>query len=268
MHYRMMNYYRYIEHVLISMDKFSDYYNRGREEKRPGIGFFPGGFKPPHIGHFAAAQAIVGVDISNPETGSSILLPGADISDIVYVLIGHAPRGSETQNKTWTSLKSKKSQDTEAIDTLKETMITKEMSIGVWNLYLDSINENTSNKIDVSISPSASPVIGMETKILGLDSDQFRNNTINLYAGEEDQARYQYFTGDKFKMKIAESKNIEPNMISIKTNMLDRLGSATDARSQVIRVAAEEADMVTLKQYIPPGVDILKFLNLLKTFRG
>ena len=146
MRYRMMKYYRYIEHVLISMDKFADYYNRGKEEKRPGIGFFPGGFKPPHIGHFAAAQAIVGVDISNPETGSSILLPGADISDIVYVLIGHAPRGSETQNKNWTSLKSKKSQDIEAMDILKETMITKEMSLNIWKLYASSICQNLTRK--------------------------------------------------------------------------------------------------------------------------
>ena len=250
------------------MDSFSKYYNRGSQEKRPGIGFFPGGFKPPHIGHFAAAQAIVGGSVSNPETGGSILLPGADMSDVVHVLIGHAPRGSETQNKNWTSLKSKKTQDTQAMDTLKETMITKEMSMAVWQLYLASVSSDISSRIEVSLSPSASPVIGMESKILALEESQFKNNTINLYAGQEDQARYQYFTGDKFKMKIAEAKNIEPNIISIKTNMIDRLGSATDARSQVIRVAAEEADMETLKQYIPPGVDILKFLNLLKTFKG
>lgn len=264
----MMNYYQYTEHASTFMDSFSDYYNKGKQEKRPGIGFFPGGFKPPHIGHFAAAQAIIGVDISNPETGSSILLPGADVSDVVHVLIGHAPRGSEAQNKNWTSLKSKKTSDVGAMDALRETMITKETSIKIWELYLGSVDPSVSEKINVSISPSASPVIGMETKILGLESDQFRNNTINLYAGQEDQARYQYFTSDKFKMKIAESKNVEPNMISIKTNMLDRLGSATDARSQIIRVAAQEADMKTLKQYIPPGVDVLDFLNLLKTFKG
>ena len=155
-----------------------------------------------------------------------------------------------------------------AMNTLKETMITKETSMKIWELYLASVDSSVNERINVSISPSASPVIGMESKILELDSDQFKNNTINLYAGEEDQARYQYFTGDKFKMKIAESKNIEPNMISIKTNMIDRLGSATDARSQIIRVAAQEADMETLKQYIPPGVDVLEFLNLLKTFKG
>ena len=56
-------------------------------------------------------------------------------------------------------------------------------------------------------------------------------------------------------------------MISIKANKLDRLGSATDARSQVLRVAAEQADMNTIKRFIPAGVDPLKFLQLLKTFK-
>ena len=72
---------------------------------------------------------------------------------------------------------------------------------------------------------------------------------------------------DKFKHKIAEHKNIDPSSISIKANMLDRLGRATDGRSQILRVAAQQADTETLKQYIPPGVNVVDVLNLLKNFR-
>ena len=249
------------------MDSFKDFYNRGNNEIRPGIGFFPGGFKPPHVGHFAAAQSILGMEMSNPETGGPILLDNSITSDFLYVLIGHAPRGSENQNQNWKKLKGSKIKDPSAMNIAQETMITKEISQNIWNLYISTATPSIKGKAEVEISPHASPVIGMEMKILDLDSEQFKSHTINLYAGAEDQSRYQYFTGDKFKMKIAESKGIEPSVISIKANQLDRLGSATDARSQILRVAAEEADLETIKRFIPAGVDPLMFLKLLKTFR-
>ena len=106
----------------------------------------------------------------------------------------------------------------------------------------------------------------MEQKILSLDGKDIENSIINLYAGAEDQARYQYFISDKFKLKVAEEKNIDVDDIQIKNNKLDRLGSATDARSQIIRVAASEADMDTLQQFTPPGVDKLKFMDILQPF--
>lgn len=249
------------------MDSFKDFHNRGKNDIRPGIGFFPGGFKPPHIGHFAAAQSILGIDMSNPETGGPILLDGSITSDFLYVLIGHAPRGTGPQNQNWKKLKSAKVKDTDAMDIAGSSMISKEMSQDIWNLYVNSATPSIKGSVDVTVSPHASPVIGMEMKILDLDADKFKTHTINLYAGAEDQSRYQYFTGDKFKMKISESKNIEPNLISIKANHLDRLGSATDARSQVLRVAAEQADIETIKRFIPAGVDPLMFLKLLETFR-
>lgn len=249
------------------MDDFKTYYNRGERQTRPGIGFFPGGFKPPHIGHFAAAQSILGIEMSNPETGGPILLDDSVTSEYLYVLIGHSPRGSVTQNQNWSRLKSSKSTDQELFTTAQESMITKEMSKDVWDLYVKSTSPSIDGRIEVSVSPHASPVQGMEMKILELESDKFKSHTINLYAGAEDQSRYQYFTSDRFKMKIAESKNIEPNNISIKSNKLDRLGSATDARSQVLRVAAEQADVETIKKFIPAGVDVLSFLNILKTFK-
>jgi hypothetical protein len=249
------------------MDSFKDFHNRGNNEIRPGIGFFPGGFKPPHVGHFAAAQSILGIDMSNPETGGPILLDGSVTSDFLHVLIGHGPRGSTTQNQNWKRLKSSKVKDNSALEIAHGSMITKDMSENIWNLYISSATPSIKGKAEVTVSPHASPVIGMEMKILDLESSIFKTHTINLYAGAEDQSRYQYFTGDKFKMKISETKNIEPNLISIKANHLDRLGSATDARSQVLRVAAEQADIETIKRFIPAGVDPLKFLKLLKTFR-
>ena len=262
-----MIYYLYTEIAFITMDSFKDFYNRGNNEIRPGIGFFPGGFKPPHVGHFAAAQSILGIEMSNPETGGPILLDNSTTSDFLHVIIGHAPRGSENQNQNWKKLKSSKVKDTQAMDIAQETMITKEMSQNIWNLYIETATPSIKGKAQVDVSPHASPVIGMEMKILDLDADHFKSHTINLYAGAEDQSRYQYFTSEKFKMKIAESKGVEPSVISIKANQLDRLGSATDARSQILRVAAEQADLETIKRFIPAGVDPLKFLDLLKTFR-
>lgn len=249
------------------MDSFKNFYNKGNNDVRPGIGFFPGGFKPPHVGHFAAAQSILGIDMSNPETGGPILLDDSNVSDFLYVLIGHSPRGSATQNQNWTKLKSNKNTDSQTLDMAKQSMITKEISHNIWQMYIEKGTPSIQGKVDVSISPHASPVIGMEMKILDLDADEFRKHTINLYAGAEDQARYQYFTSEKFKMKIAETKNIEPNIISIKSNKLDRLGSATDARSGILRVAADQADTETIKRFLPAGIDPLEFLKSLETFR-
>ena len=246
------------------MEPFKDFYDK---QQRPGCGFFPGGFKPPHAGHFAAVQSILGYDAVNPETKQKILLDGSFVSEHVYVIIGHSPRGSVNQNTSWKKFKSTKNNNPEDITTAQNGMITKEMSEQVWRLYIDQGDPTIKDKVDVMISPHASPVIGMEQQILSLDGEKFKTHTINLYAGQEDQTRYQYFVSDKFKQKIAESKNIDPSSISIKANMLDRLGSATDARSQILRVAAHQADTETLKQYIPPGVNVVDVINLLKNFR-
>jgi hypothetical protein len=91
---------------------------------------------------------------------------------------------------------------------------------------------------------------------------------LNLYAGEEDQKRYEYFTSDRFRQKISEEKNISVDNIYIQSNKIGRLGSATDARSQIMRVAAQEADMETLSRFIPPGVNVLNFMELLQSFHG
>jgi hypothetical protein len=244
------------------MDSFKDFYDKSQ---RPGIGFFPGGFKPPHAGHFAAVQSILGYSAVNPETKKDILLPGSNTSEFVYIIIGHSPRGTPMQNTQLTKLK--KDKRVKDIDDIQQSMITKEISEKIWNLYIDQSDPELRGKTDVVISPHASPVIGMEEMILSLESDQFKNNTINLYAGQEDQARYKYFTSEKFISRISQEKNIDPVHVSIKANMLDRLGSATDVRSQIIRVAAQQADTDTLSQYIPAGVDVLTVLNLLKNFR-
>lgn len=246
------------------MDNFSKYHKD--YNSKSSIGFFPGGFKPPHNGHFAAVQSMLGYDIGNPETGKPILLNGSDTSDFIYVIIGHSPRGSTDQNKAFAAAKKNKT-DPEAMNNVSETMITKEMSLEVWNLYISQGDKSLASKVDVSISPHASPIIGMEQAILNLKERDIANNIINLYAGAEDQSRYEYFTSDRFKAKISQEKKIRPENITIKTNMLDRLGSATDVRSQILRVAAQEADLRTLETMIPPGVDISQFLNLLKNFR-
>lgn len=246
------------------MEPFKNFYDK---QQRPGCGFFPGGFKPPHAGHFAAVQAILGYDAINPETKKQILLPGSVTSDHVFVIIGHSPRGSVNQNTAWKRFKSSKNNNSDDVKRAQDGMITKEMSKQIWDLYIKQGDPAIADKVDVVISPHASPVIGMEQQILSLDGDRFKTHTINLYAGQEDQSRYQYFISDKFKHKIAEHKNIDPSVINIKANMLDRLGSATDARSQILRVAAQQADTETLKQYIPPGVNVVDVLNLLKNFR-
>lgn len=246
------------------MDSFKKYHSEYNSQS--SIGFFPGGFKPPHNGHFAALQSMLGYDVMNPETGKPILLDGSETSNFVYVIIGHAPRGSQQQNKAYASAKQRKL-PTDQLSGMSETMITKEMSVDVWNFYISQSDQSLQDKVDVSISPHASPIIGMEQAILNLRPKDIANSTINLYAGAEDQSRYEYFTSDKFRMKISEEMNIQPESINIKRNMLDRLGSATDVRSQILRVAAQEADINTLKTMVPPGVDISQFLQLVKSFR-
>ena len=245
------------------MKPFNQYHNEYTTKK--SIGFFPGGFKPPHAGHFAALQSMLGFDVKNPETGSSILLGDAMVSDHVYVIIGHAPRGSLDQNTSYNKMK--KTKDVEGLQAMSSGMITKEMSKQIWELYMNQGDKNIASKSTVMISPAASPIIGMESLILNLKSEQIANNVLNLYAGQEDQERYKYFTSDKFRAKLAEHKDIDINKIKIKANMIDRLGSATDARSQILRVASQEADIETLKKYIPAGVNINDYLNLLKTFK-
>lgn len=245
------------------MKPFNQYHNK--YTSRESIGFFPGGFKPPHAGHFAALQSMLGYDVKNPETGSSILLGDAGTSDHVYVIIGHAPRGSLDQNTSYNKMK--KTKDVEGLRTISSGMITKEISKQVWELYMKQSDQSIADRSTVMVSPAASPIIGMEEIILNLKPEQIANNTLNLYAGQEDQERYKYFTSDKFRVKLAERKDIDINKIMIRANMIDRLGSATDARSQILRVAAQEADIETLKKYIPAGVNINDFLDLLKTFR-
>ena len=141
------------------------------------------------------------------------------------------------------------------------------MSLEVWNMYINQADKSLVDKVGVSISSSPSPVIGMEQAILNLKPKQIANNVINLYAGAEDQSRYQYFVSDRFKLKISEQHNISPEKIQIKANLLDRLGSATDVRSQILRVATQEADIQTLEKMLPPGVNIPEFLNLVKKFK-
>jgi len=246
------------------MDNFKSYHNDYTQSS--SIGFFPGGFKPPHNGHFAALQSMLGYDVMNPETGKAILLDGSVTSDFVYVIIGHAPRGSQSQNDMYNKAKRSKASDQE-LSGITETMITKEMSQEIWNMYIKQADQSLADKVNISISNSPSPVVGMEQAILSLKPKQIANSTINLYAGAEDQARYQYFVSDKFKLKISEQHNISPEKINIKANLLDRLGSATDVRSQILRVAAQEADIQTLEKMLPAGVSIPDFLNLVKKFR-
>ena len=251
------------------MKLFNEYYNtivREAEQVRNRIGFFPGGFKPPHAGHFAALQAILGYDVRNPETGEDILLDGATISDNVNIIIGHAPRGSADQNDIYRKMKSRKGTSPEDLKSTEETMITKEMSMKVWEMYISDAAPEMKNKVNVSISSHASPIIGMEQAILGLDSKTIGSSVLNLYAGEEDQKRYEYFTSEKFRMKIADEKRLPVESIYIQSNKIGRLGSATDARSQIMRIATQEADMETLSRFIPPGVNTLNFMNLLQSF--
>lgn len=246
------------------MDNFKKYHNDYTKSK--SIGFFPGGFKPPHNGHFAALQSMLGYDVMNPETGKPILLDGSITSEYVYVIIGHAPRGSQSQNDIYNKAKRSKVSSDE-LGGISETMITKEMSQEVWNMYINQADKSLTDRVNVSISSSPSPVIGMEQAILNLKPKQIANNIINLYAGAEDQSRYQYFVSDRFKLKISDQHNIPPEKIQIKANLLDRLGSATDVRSQILRVAAQEADIQTLERMLPPGVSIPDFLNLVKKFK-
>jgi len=246
------------------MDNFKKYHDDYNERK--SIGFFPGGFKPPHAGHFAALQSMLGLDVMNPDTNQPILLNGSESSDFVHVIIGHTPRGSQQQNQEYKTTKQRKS-DQDQLNNISETMITKELSQKIWELYLTQGDQSISKYVNITISPHASPVIGMEQLILSLSSADIANSTLNLYAGQEDQDRYKYFTSDKFKMKISDQKNIDPKIISIQANMLDRLGSATDVRSQILRVAAAEVDVKTLESMIPPGVEPVDFISLLKSFR-
>ena len=246
------------------MDNFAKYHKDYSSQS--SIGFFPGGFKPPHNGHFAAVQSMLGYGTGNPETGKPILLNGSVTSDFVYVIIGHSPRGSADQNKAFAAAKKNKAEP-EAMNSVSETMITKEMALEVWNLYITQGDKSLSDKVDVSVSPHASPIIGMEQAILNLKERDIANNVINLYAGAEDQSRYEYFTSDRFKLKISQETGVRQESITIKTNMLDRLGSATDVRSQILRVAAQEADLRTLETMLPPGVDASQFLNILKNFK-
>ena len=247
------------------MDNFTKYHSEYNSDS--SIGFFPGGFKPPHNGHFAALQSMLGLDVMNPETGKPILLGDSSPSNYVYVIIGHAPRGSQDQNKNYATAKQRKSTSPDELTAMSETMITKEMSMNIWNFYIEQSDQSLKDKTNITISPHASPIIGMEQAILNLKPREIANSQINLYAGAEDQSRYEYFTSDRFRMKIAEEKQIKPESIHIKRNMLDRLGSATDVRSQILRVATQEADIETLKTLLPPGVDISQFLELVKTFR-
>ena len=198
------------------MENFKTYYDKGTRKR---IGFFPGGFKPPHAGHFAALQSMLGYDVKNPETGRSILLDGAETSDYVYVIVGHTPRGSQDQNDMLRKMKARKNTSQQELDTAQEAMITKDMSIKIWELFITQGDSSLKGKVDVSISPHASPLIGMEQKILSLDGKDIENSIINLYAGAEDQARYQYFISDKFKLKVAEEKNIDVDDIQIKNNI-------------------------------------------------
>jgi len=244
------------------MEKFSDFYTKSRATS---IGFFPGGFKPPHAGHFAAVQAMLGYSVRNPETGNSILLPGSKTSDFVHIIIGHSPRGSEQQNTSWKRLK--KNDPPESRESLQSTMITKEMSRDIWELYISQGDPGLRDKVNVSISSHASPVIGMEQEILNLDNDEIKSNNIHLYAGSEDQARYSYFISDRFKQKISDNKGVDINNINVVNNMIDRLGSATDARSSILRVAVDQYDTQTLEKFIPAGVNVIDFMKLLKNFR-
>lgn len=246
------------------MDNFSKYHSD--YNSKSSIGFFPGGFKPPHNGHFAAVQSMLGYDVMNPETGKPILLNGSTSSNYIYVIIGHAPRGSQDQNKNYSTAKSRKTTSQDELTAMSETMITKEMSMKVWEFYIEQSDQSLKDKVNIAISPHASPIIGMEQAILNLKPREISNSIINLYAGAEDQSRYEYFTSDKFRLKIAEEKQVNPDSVQIKRNMLDRLGSATDVRSQILRVAAEEADIETLKTMLPPGVNISQFLELVKGF--
>ena len=88
-----------------------------------------------------------------------------------------------------------------------------------------------------------------------------------MYAGSEDQARYSYFISDRFKQKISDNKGVDINNINVVNNMIDRLGSATDARSSILRVAVDQYDTQTLEKFIPAGVNVIDFMKLLKNFR-
>ena len=274
-------------HDKIRVLEAGEYQLYSEDDILPSIGFFPGGFKPPTGFHYNALLGSLG-------KATGVLVSGQP-SDFIHVIIGHSPRGRKSQNdqlakvklsinsikkrKDFTGdknqlfkIKNRKTGEVKnsSIESLEEELLTLSSKMidvvaskNIWELYVKDIN----TVVDVNISRDASPVKGMESMILGLTSEELMGNVINLYAGKEDRARFEYYTSDRFKQELMNTGKIESvDDIDIRVCELSRMGSATDVRNAIRDVVEGVRTIDTLKQYIPQHVDVNVFFKQLNQF--
>lgn len=180
------------------------------EQKGTSIGFFPGAFKPPHKGHFDTAKQ------------------AATDNDMAVVLISGSDRDG----------------------------ITTADSYEIWNMYKEYLPKNVYihtitgspvtaiyqivdmlNNGQFSPSPKATNPLPDADKIAKMLQGSPAPYTVNLYASQEDLARFNAFTGPN--KQIYTGKNVS----TINHGNVSRLASATQAREALKN--RQEAEFLT-----------------------
>lgn len=169
------------------------------EQNLTTVGFFPGAFKPPHIGHFETARQL------------------ASQNKKAYVLISGKERDGITTDKSlriWQIYKKYLPSNLHLATIIGSPVLTIYQTV-------DIINNGQFSATEKSLTPTPD-ALKLSNKILTTAAPY----EINLYASQEDIDRFKYFF-DSSKNIIYKGKNVK----AINARDIQRLASATNVRS-------------------------------------
>lgn len=182
------------------MQRFKDFYY---EQNLTTIGFFPGAFKPPHIGHFETARQL------------------AEQNKLAYVLVSGKDRDGITTDKAikvWQIYKKYLPANLQIIAITGSPVLTIYQTVDIINNGKYSATEK---------SPSPTPDAAKISNIIQTAAAPYE---VNLYASQEDIDRFKYFF-DSNKNSVYKGINVK----SINARDVRRLASATNARAFIVQ---------------------------------
>ena len=178
------------------MQPFKDFFY---EQTVTTVGFFPGAFKPPHIGHFETARQL------------------ADQNKVAYVVVSGKDRDNITTEKSlkvWQIYKKYLPSNLRVITITGSPVLTIYQTVDIVNNGQFSATEK---------SPSPTPDASKLSNEIQTVTAPYE---INLYASQEDIDRFKYFF-DLTRNTIYKGKNVK----AINARDVRRLASATNLRS-------------------------------------
>jgi hypothetical protein len=171
------------------------------EQKLTTVGFFPGAFKPPHVGHYETARQL------------------AEQNKAAYVLVSGKDREGITTDKSlkvWQIYKKYLPSNLQIFAITGSPVLTIYQTVDIINNGQFSATER---------SPAPTPDAAKLSDTIQTLAAPYE---VNLYASQEDIDRFKYFF-DPSKSTLYKGKNVK----TITARDISRLASATNTRQQL-----------------------------------